>query len=117
MRDVRGVVYQHIIPHHMTINVLYYCRVLRTLKRRVNRRKPDLKNNWLLHHDNAKPHITSIGREFSEKEKNFLPEFHKTMTAKWKERMLVCIVNDSGYFEKDIVDCDDDDKLFFYLEN
>ncbi len=36
-------------------------------------------------------------------------EFHKTMTAKWKERILVCVANDDGYFEKDIVDRDDDD--------
>ncbi len=31
------------------------------------------------------------------------------MTAKWRERMLVCIENDSDSFEKDIMDCDDDD--------
>ncbi len=30
------------------------------------------------------------------------------MTAKWKERMPVCIVNGSGYFEKNIVDSNDD---------
>ncbi len=38
-----------------------------------------------------------------------LEEFHKMMTVRWKERMPVCIVNDSGYFEKDIVDRDDDE--------
>ncbi len=37
-----------------------------------------------------------------------LEEFHKGMTAKWKERMLARIANDGGYFEKDIVDRDDD---------
>ncbi len=45
-------------------------------------------------------------------------EFYKMMAAKWKERLLVCIVNGDGYFEKDIVDCDDDDdddKIFFSL--
>ncbi len=31
------------------------------------------------------------------------------MTAKWTERMLVCIANDGGYFKKDIVDCDNND--------
>ncbi len=36
-------------------------------------------------------------------------EFHKTMTATWKERMLACIANDGGYFKKYIVDYDDDD--------
>ncbi len=31
------------------------------------------------------------------------------ITAKRKERILAYIVNDSHYFEKDIVECDDDD--------
>ncbi len=31
-------------------------------------------------------------------------EFLKMMIAKWKKRMLACIANDNGYFEKDIVD-------------
>ncbi len=53
----------------MTINVLYYYEVLRTLKRCVNKKKPDQKNIWLLHHDNTKPHTTSIVREFLEKGK------------------------------------------------
>ncbi len=35
--------------------------------------------------------------------------FHKTMTTKWKERMLACIANDGGYFEKDIVECGNED--------
>ncbi len=34
-------------------------------------------------------------------------EFHKT-TTKWKEN-AGCTANDGGYFEKDIVDRDDDD--------
>ncbi len=35
-------------------------------------------------------------------------EFHKTTTAKWKERLQVCTANAGGYIEKDIADCDDD---------
>ncbi len=44
-------------------------------------------------------------------------EFHKTMTTKCKERMLVYIANEGGYLEKDIVDPDndDDDKLTSFL--
>ncbi len=57
--------------------------------------------------------VTAINHFFQD----LLPEeFHKTMTAKSKERMLACIVNGSGYFERDIVDHDDDDdSSFFYL--
>ncbi len=29
-------------------------------------------------------------------------EFHRLMTAKGKERMLACIADDGGYFEKDL---------------
>ncbi len=157
--DMREAVYQHIVPHHTTINVLYYCEALRTLKRHVNRKRPDLKVIRLLHHDSTMPHTTSIIREFLEKGKidvlaypmcspNLAPfefwvfgalkqelpnrhfesevelvtavncffqyfppeEFHKRMTAKQKERMLACTVNGSGYFEKDIVDRDDDEE-------
>ncbi len=41
-------------------------------------------------------------------------EFHKTMTAKWKERMLVCIADDCGFFEKEIADRDDEDGYIFF---
>ncbi len=41
---------------------------------------------------------------------NFSPEeFHKMMTEKWKERMLVFIANGGGYFEKHIIVDHDDD--------
>ncbi len=35
-------------------------------------------------------------------------KFHKMITVKREERMLTCIANDNGYFEKDNVDRDDD---------
>ncbi len=49
--------------------------------------------------------VTAVNRFFQD-----LPpeEFHKTKFAEWKERMLMRIANDGGYFEKDIVNCDDD---------
>ncbi len=62
--DAQRAVYQHFVPHHTTIDVLRYDKVLRTLKRYVNKKRPDLKKNWLLHHDNAKPHTTFMIREF-----------------------------------------------------
>ncbi len=50
--------------------------------------------------------VTAVNRFFQN-----LPtkEFLKTMSAKWKERMLASIVNDVYYFEKDIVDHDEED--------
>ncbi len=36
-------VYRYFVPRHMTINTLYYCKVLRTLNKHVNKKKPDLK--------------------------------------------------------------------------
>ncbi len=61
---------------------------------------------WELHIEMDAKLVTAVNCFFQD-----LPpkEFHKTMTTKWKERMMLCIVNDSGYFEKDIVDHDDDD--------
>ncbi len=41
--DEKEAVYQHTVPCYTTINVLYYCEVLRTLKRHVNKKRPDLK--------------------------------------------------------------------------
>ncbi len=38
----------------MTINALYYHKILRTLKRHVNKTRPDPKIIWLSHHKNAK---------------------------------------------------------------
>ncbi len=67
--DVRGGVYHHIVPHHTTINALYYCEVLRTIKKHVNKKRPDQKKIWLLHHDNTKLHTASIVTEFLEKGK------------------------------------------------
>ncbi len=51
--------------------------------------------------------VTPINRFFQD-----LPpeELHKMATTKWKERMLACIANDNGHFEKDIVERGDEDK-------
>ncbi len=129
--NARRAVYQHIVPRHTTISALYYCEVLRTLKRHVNKKRPNLKKidfytTTVLSCTSLPPSKNFQGKEkFAHRhfESNvkffdyskpllFWPSFEKilqTMAAKWKERMLVCIVNDSGYFEKDIDDDDDDD--------
>ncbi len=50
------------------ISIFPYCKVLKTLKRLLNKTRPDLKIIWLLHHDNVKPRIASL-ENFWKKEK------------------------------------------------
>ncbi len=56
-----GAVYA---PRHTTINALYCCKILRILKRRMKKKRPDLQKIWLLHH-NTKPHNASIVQDRS----------------------------------------------------
>ncbi|GFQ97006.1 histone-lysine N-methyltransferase SETMAR [Trichonephila clavata] len=40
-----------------TVNGSYYANVLRTIEQHVKRKRPLLRNDFLLHHDNARPYI------------------------------------------------------------
>ncbi|GFV31492.1 histone-lysine N-methyltransferase SETMAR [Trichonephila clavipes] len=40
-----------------TVNDLYYTKALRTTVQHVKRKRPLLRNDFPLHHDNARPHI------------------------------------------------------------
>ncbi len=71
--EVREAIYQHIVPRHMAINALCYYKVLRTLKRHMNKKRPDLKKIWLLHHNNTQPHNASTVKEFLEKNCSRIP--------------------------------------------
>ncbi|GFW09474.1 histone-lysine N-methyltransferase SETMAR [Trichonephila clavipes] len=44
---------QHAVEPGTTVNT----NVLRTMVQRVKRKRPSLRNGFLLHHDNARPHI------------------------------------------------------------
>ncbi|GFV25144.1 histone-lysine N-methyltransferase SETMAR [Trichonephila clavipes] len=52
-----GIVYQHAVKPGTTVNGSYYANVLRTMVQHVRRKSPLLLNGFLLHHDNARPHI------------------------------------------------------------
>ncbi|GFY31146.1 uncharacterized protein TNCV_4360531 [Trichonephila clavipes] len=51
--DKNGVVYLEFVPEGQTVNGAFYVEVLKRLKRRVNRVRPEISANWKLHHDNA----------------------------------------------------------------
>ncbi|GFX36263.1 histone-lysine N-methyltransferase SETMAR [Trichonephila clavipes] len=52
-----GIVYQHAVEPDTTINDSCYKNVLRTMVEHVKRQSPLLRNGFLLHHDNTRPHI------------------------------------------------------------
>ena len=54
--DVRGIVHFEFVPQGQTVNAACYLEVLRRLKRRVARVRPDIKDIFKLHHDNALSH-------------------------------------------------------------
>ncbi|GFU47978.1 histone-lysine N-methyltransferase SETMAR [Trichonephila clavipes] len=51
------MVYQHAVESGTTGNDTCYTNVLRTMVQHVKRKRQVLRNGFLLHHDNARPHI------------------------------------------------------------
>ncbi|GFV86614.1 histone-lysine N-methyltransferase SETMAR [Trichonephila clavipes] len=49
--------YQHAVKPGTTVNDSYYTNVLQRMEQHVKRKRPLLQNGFLLHHDNARPHI------------------------------------------------------------
>ena len=54
--DSRGIVHKEFVPPGKTVNQVYYCQVLERFRKRVNRVRPDIARNWILHHVNAPCH-------------------------------------------------------------
>ena len=54
------------VPTGQTVNQVYYLEVLKRLREKVRRKRPELfaKNSWILHHDNAPAHTALSVREF-----------------------------------------------------
>ena len=58
---IDGMVYQHVVPAHTTITGLYYRDVLKVLQGHIRRKRPRLiATSWMLHRDNAKPHVANV---------------------------------------------------------
>lgn len=58
--DIRGLVHHEFVQPGTTVNSKFYLEVLRRLKHRVQRVRPDIAHNWKLHHDNAPAHSAFI---------------------------------------------------------
>ncbi|GFV77672.1 uncharacterized protein TNCV_616921 [Trichonephila clavipes] len=61
--DKNGVVLSEFVPEGKAVNDSFYVEVLKRLKRRVNRVKPEISTNWKLLLDNAPSHTCSVVTE------------------------------------------------------
>jgi len=62
----KGVVHKEFVPPGRTVNAAFYVEVLKRLKTRVARVRPEI--TWVLHHDNAPSHASLLVREFLAKQ-------------------------------------------------
>ncbi len=62
--DAWGVIYQHVISQKTKINAVCYVQVLKSLQKHINKKKLEIALSWILHQDSARPHVTSIVRDF-----------------------------------------------------
>lgn len=63
--DSTGPIYQHWVPKGQTINSVYYMEVLQTFLVHLGRKRPEkISRGWLLHQDNARPHVSKATSEF-----------------------------------------------------
>jgi histone-lysine N-methyltransferase SETMAR len=64
--DIRGVVHREFVPQGQTVNITFYCEVLRRLWENIRRKRPNLwrAKNWILQDDNAPFHRALLVREF-----------------------------------------------------
>ena len=53
--NLKGIVLYKFVPTGQTVNQVYYLEVLKRLREKVRRKRPELfaSNSWILHHDNA----------------------------------------------------------------
>jgi len=64
--DIEGIVHKEFIPRGQTVNSGFYCEVLRRMREKVRRHRPQLwrEQTWLLHHDNAPAHTAILTQKF-----------------------------------------------------
>ena len=61
--DSQGVVYKEFVSTGQTVNKQYYREVLERLRKRVHLVRPEIADNWMLHHDNAPCHTVISVKE------------------------------------------------------
>lgn len=64
--DVKGVIHKEFVPQGQTVNGEFYREVLRRLRNRIRRTRPQMwaDKSFVLHHDNAPAHTSLIVRGF-----------------------------------------------------
>ena len=62
--DSRGIVHKEFVPPGQTVNHPFYKDVLERLRKRVQRVRRDIADDWVLQHDNAPAHSARSIREF-----------------------------------------------------
>jgi len=63
--DSQGIVHNNFVSQDQTVNQHFYKEVLERLRKRVIRVRPNIKNTWMLHHDNAPCHTAISINQFS----------------------------------------------------
>ncbi len=58
--DSRGPIYQHAVPKNVKIDAMCYHRVLQQLQRHIRMKRPELKYQWIMYHNNARPYTAKI---------------------------------------------------------
>ena len=63
--DIRGIVRYEFVPTGETVIQVYYLGVLKRLREKVRRKRPEIfDNSWILHHVNVPAHTALSVREF-----------------------------------------------------
>ena len=66
--DCDGMIYQHWLSKGLTINSTYYCEVISTFLSHLRCKRPEkFEQGWILHQDNARPHVSREAMEFFSK--------------------------------------------------
>ena len=75
---IDGMVYQHVVPAHTTVTGLYYRDVLKVIQGHIRQKWSRLSaTSWMLHHNNARPHVTNFVAEYLEQiNVKFVPHPH-----------------------------------------
>ncbi|KAG6801834.1 Ammar1 transposase [Apis mellifera caucasica] len=64
--DYKGIVYFELLPPNRTINSVVYIEQLTKLNNAVEEKRPELTNrkDIVFHHDNARPHLWSLDKNY-----------------------------------------------------